>query len=143
VPSSEQPEIKVFQSSVSRIWNGEDGIGRAVFFDYCEITLEDAKQHLAACSKAGQDVGKTKMPVVADISGVRRASVAARRYLAGDEAAAITEVLGLYGLAPFARILATFFLGMSRPPFPTKVFDNEEQALDWVQGVLGESDRDC
>jgi hypothetical protein len=54
-----------------------------------------------------------------------------------------TEGIGetlLYGLAlvvgnPLGRAIASFFMGLSRPKMPTKMFDSIESAVAWAQTI--------
>lgn len=34
-----------------------------------------------------------------------------------------------------SRAMASFFMGLSRPPIPTKIFDSVENAVAWVRSV--------
>lgn len=57
-----------------------------------------------------------------------------------------TEGIGeplLYGLAlvvgnPLGRAIASFFMGLSRPKMPTKMFDSIESAVAWAQTIRPE-----
>jgi hypothetical protein len=57
-----------------------------------------------------------------------------------------TEGIGddlLYGLAlvvgnPLGRAIASFFMGLSRPKVPTKMFDSVEGAIAWARSIRPE-----
>jgi hypothetical protein len=34
-------------------------------------------------------------------------------------------------------MMANFFLSVSKPPFPTRMFDDEASALAWLQEFVG------
>jgi len=57
-----------------------------------------------------------------------------------------TEGLGeedLYGVAlvsgkSLGRAIASFFMGLSKPKVPTKIFDSVESAIEWAQSIRPE-----
>jgi hypothetical protein len=45
-----------------------------------------------------------------------------------DLVSAVALIVG----TPLSRIMGNFFLGVSRPPYPVRMFDTEESALVWL-----------
>ncbi len=38
--------------------------------------------------------------------------------------------------SPVSRVIASFFLGLNRPPWPMKVFSARHEALGWLEGFI-------
>ncbi len=38
---------------------------------------------------------------------------------------------------PLSRILGTFFLSVNKPPYPVRMFDDEESAVAWLRAFVG------
>ena len=38
--------------------------------------------------------------------------------------------------SPVSRLIGSFFLGLNKPPFPTKLFTSEADAVEWLKGYL-------
>ena len=41
----------------------------------------------------------------------------------------------LVATSPISRAIASFFLGLTKPKFPTRVHDSYESALDWISAI--------
>lgn len=117
----------------SRIRLGEDGIVRVVVLPDAEQTLEDAKEQVAAVQKVAQ--GK-KRPVLVDARDGRFMDRAARVYYASDEAARFRSASALLVGSAVTRVMASFFLGLNKPNYPVRLFNSENEALDWLRGFL-------
>jgi hypothetical protein len=37
----------------------------------------------------------------------------------------------------FSKVIANFFIGFSRPEFPTKLFTSKEEAMEWLKEKIG------
>lgn len=76
-----------------------------------------------------------KHPWIVDIRGSRSISREARVMLAGERAARITISTALIVASPVSRVIGSFFIGLNRTPFPTRVFTSEKQALTWLEAM--------
>ena len=56
----------------------------------------------------------------------------ARRIYAAGMNPALFYAVGLIVTNPLARAIGSFFLGLTRPPVPTKLFESVEEAAAWV-----------
>ena len=122
---------KVIETKIARLWVDDEGIGHVVFLPNTRITLEAAKEYIAACAKQGQG---RKLPVLVDLRNVISAERAARQFLAGEEVAKITKCSAVIVGSPLSKMFGNFFIGLNRPPFPTKLFTSEIEAIAWLKG---------
>lgn len=120
-------------SRVARLWLGEDGIVRIIHVPGAEVTLEDAKETMAVYLKIYQ--GK-KRPLLVDTKTMKSLARGARHYFAGEEAAAVASAVAIIVGTPVSRVSGNFYLGLSNPHLPTRLFSSEDEALEWLKGYI-------
>jgi hypothetical protein len=118
---------------VNTVWLGEDGIFRIIHVPGAELTLEDAKESMAAYLKLNK--GKRR-PLFIDIKNLKSFTLEARKYYAGEEAARAASASALVVGSHVSRVLGNFYLGISKPIFPTRIFSSEDEALEWLKGHI-------
>lgn len=115
------------------MWLGEDGIVRIIWVPGAEVTLADAEESMAAYLKINQ--GKRR-PMFVDSSRMRSLSRETRHYFAGEEATKAVSAVSLLVGTPVSRVMGNFYLGLSNPRLPTRLFDSEDEALEWLKGYI-------
>ena len=88
---------------------------------------------------AAELTGSGKRPVLVFVDGAKSVTFEARRVYQREETVRDFTAVALVARSPLARLLANFFLGMTRPPVEIGHFDDETDAVEWL---LGESGRD-
>lgn len=127
-------ENEVVFTQGGKIWLGEDGIVRTVStLPRQEMTLADTKEVLSAILKATN--GK-KCPLFADISDIKSVDRESREYAASEEFARAISAMALLIGSPVSRVIGNFFLGLSKPKFPTRLFTSESDAIEWLKGFM-------
>lgn len=91
------------------------------------VTLADANEAIAAVAQS--DPAKQARLLV-DMRFLRGIDHDARRAFA---ATTVVSRQALLVTSPVSRTVASFFLGVSRPGFPTRVFDQQDQAEVWLR----------
>ena len=119
---------------VTTVWVGTDGIVRIIHVPGADVTLEDAKETMAAYLQL--NAGK-RLPLFVDTKTMRSLAREARKYFAGEEAARVASAVALIIETPVSRVLGNFYLGLSNPRLPTRLFTSESDALEWLKGFLG------
>jgi hypothetical protein len=118
---------------VARLWLGEDGIVRIIHVPGAEVTLEDAKETMAAYLKINQ--GK-KRPLLVDTKTMHSMTRETRQYYAGEEAAQVASAVAVVVGTPVSRVLGNFYIGLGNPNLPTRLFSSEDEALEWLKGYI-------
>jgi len=118
---------------VAKLWLGEDGIVRIIHVPGAEVTLEDAQETMAAYLKIKK--GKRR-PLFVDTRKMKSIFREARKYYAGAEAIKVASAAALIVDTPVSRVLGNFFLGLSNPLLPSRLFSSEDEALEWLKGYL-------
>ncbi len=109
----------------------EAGVVRMKFKRVSHHNLEDAKQIVEAHNKLADG---RKCPVLANLRGVKvGADKAARNHYVTTEAAKYKSAMAMVTESAFQRTLGALFLYLSRPPYPSKMFKNEVDALQWLE----------
>jgi hypothetical protein len=90
------------------------------------LTAQVAAAHIRLA--AGQ-----KRPVLADVRGLVSADRASREIAASAAVAAATWRLAILVENPVTRVLGNFFLRVSAPAYPTRIFDDEAVARAWLK----------
>jgi hypothetical protein len=117
----------------TKLWLGEDGIVRIIHKPDAEVTLESAKETMEAYLKIYQ--GK-KRPLFVDTKMMKSLAREARQYYAGEEAAKVASAVALMVDTPVSKVLGNFYIGLSKPHLPSRLFSSDSEALEWLKGYL-------
>ncbi|MHB1312376.1 MAG: DUF7793 family protein [Gemmatimonadaceae bacterium] len=118
---------------VAELWLGEDGIVRIIHVPGAEVTLEDAKATMVAYEKIREG---QRRPLLVDTRTMKFLAREARQYYAGDEAARVASAAAIIVGTPVSRVLGNFYLGLSNPHLPSRLFTSDDEALEWLKGYL-------
>ena len=117
----------------ARLWLGDDGIVRIIWGPGAEVTLEDARESMAAYLKINEG---RKRPLLVDTKTMKSLARGARQFYAGEEAAQVASAVALIVDTPVSKVLGNFYLGISNPLLPTRLFTSEDEALQWLKGYI-------
>jgi hypothetical protein len=126
-------ENEAITTRVSKVWLGEDGIARVIHVANAEVTLEAAKETMAAYLKIYD--GKRR-PLFVDTKTMKSLAREARHYYAGEEAAKVASAVAIIVGTPVSRVLGNFYIGLSNPHLPSRLFTSEAEALAWLKGYI-------
>jgi hypothetical protein len=115
-----------------RMWLRPDGIVQLAWAPRTAMVLKDA---LAATEAMTQLTGGRRSPLLVDTHDIGAMERPARVEFTrrGDLVSAVALVVG----TPLSRMMGNFFLSVSKPVAPTRLFDNEASALAWLQEFVG------
>lgn len=112
------------------MWIEDDGVLRQVF-DVTVVRIEHMEEVYAAMlDLGGQDGG---WRVLVDLRAVRWGTPSTREYAAGRSLARMVHAQAIVVGSSVGRMLASFFVRVSQPPFPVRVFDSVPLAMDWLR----------
>lgn len=112
----------------------KDGIIFASYQPKLAIDLETAKKTSMYRKQISDKRGP--IPVLADIRNLGKVTDEAREWLATDEANELIPAMAILTNNPIQNLLANFYLMLSKPPMPTKLFTDKEKALRWLKLYL-------
>ena len=123
---------EIVERKTVKIWV-DKGIIHYRILPEAEVTIEDTKGYVEIQKKLTEGI---KIPLLADIRGVKSITREARAYLSGEEAAALTFACALIIGSPVSRVIGNFFLGLNKPVYPTRLFTSEEKAIKWLKEFI-------
>ena len=126
-------DSEVIETRTAKVWLDEEGICRIISFHDVGINLGDIKEINRAQKRVS---GSKKTPVFNDIRGVNSVSREARLFTASADASKVSKAAALLIGSPVSRVIGNFFLGINRPPYPTRLFTSEAEAIKWLKGFL-------
>lgn len=110
--------------------------GNILFATYqpnAEVDLEDAKFLLSERLKLTENIDHY---TIIDLRNLKRATKEARAFFS-TEAGSQGIIAGAFIVDSFlSKLIGNFYLKFSPPPRPTKLFSNEEDALDWIKSLI-------
>jgi len=116
----------------ARIWLEEDGIVRIKYPKNFHMTLDAMEsvyqQHL--------QITTDKRPMLVDAASVASSDYDAQQFVSSDKAAALVSALAIVVKSAFTRAMGKVFMMFHKPPYPTRMFYHEEDALEWLKTFL-------
>ena len=95
-----------------------------------DLTLEDAELDF----KTGQElVNFRKTPVLSDSRELGFTCKEVREFYARPELANSITSMAILIDSLSGRILGNFFMKINKPPYPAKVFNSEQDAINWLK----------
>jgi hypothetical protein len=114
-------------------WMGKDGIARTKVKPHIDITINDAIENTEVVTSFFKD---KKFPIMIDARGIKSMSREAREHFSTHGRDSKTNSFGIIIKSPLSRVIGNFFLGLNKPAVPTRLFDNENDALEWLKKHL-------
>ncbi|MEO7327150.1 MAG: hypothetical protein ABI193_01140 [Minicystis sp.] len=134
-PASASPgttECGAITLPAARLWLDDDVI-RCDCRAGINHTKADAERLLASMWELSEH---RRLPVLVDMREIKAVERAARVHLSGPDAARTARAVALLVGTPLSRAVGNFFIGLSRPLMPTRLFTAEVDALAWLRGFL-------
>lgn len=120
-------------TQTERIVLDDSGIVKCKAFKGSLQTLENAIENVQAVKTLAN--GKL-VPILVDITETKGANKEARAYLAGKEAGEVQSACALIVSSPLSQLIGNFFLGLNKTQFPTRLFNDEQKAIEWLNKFL-------
>jgi hypothetical protein len=110
-----------------------EGFVFATMKDGARFELDDAKEAVEATREVA---GHVRRPVLVDMRRIQSESREARAYFGSADVARYFSAVALLVSSPLSRMIANFFLRVSSHPLPTRLFDDERSAREWLRGFV-------
>ncbi|MFK0009985.1 STAS/SEC14 domain-containing protein [Paenarthrobacter sp. NPDC090520] len=104
----------------------EQGILRLTWPRGARIKETDAQR---AMDRVNELCGADRYPMIVDMATTDDVTRGARSVFAKPCQA---NRIALWGSSPVDRVIANFFLGIMKPPCPTRFFTDQTEALEWL-----------
>lgn len=116
-----------YENDYAMFWIAE-GI---LYFTYKADTALDYKSAQAVVTDRIHFQNEKSYPILCDIRGIVTTNKAARDYLA-KSGSILTQAVGLLVDEKVLHTIGTFYLQISKPTVPTKIFTTETAALEFL-----------
>ena len=115
-----------------RMWLRPDGVVQMTWVSQAVIGLEDATAAIAVMTEL---TGGRRSPLSVDLhDGGQPSRLARVEFTRHDDlVSAVALIVG----TPLSRVMGNFFLSVTRPPYPIRLFDDEASALSWLRAFVG------
>lgn len=126
------PGARVVDTGAARWWS--EGGGLVCNQSYvATVTAE----HLRSGFQVAREMGEgEKVVLVAESGPLSQATRESRALLAGPESAAVFAAMAVVVRSPVARAIMNFFVRLSSPPFPLRMFTSADDARAWARAEL-------
>ncbi len=120
-----------YENQDARFWI-ENGI---LFFEYKPNTAVDLEVAMRVVADRIAFQNERPLPILCDTRGIVSIDKAARDYLA-KSGSLLAKVVALIGSENVSITMSTYYLQISRPSVPTRVFNVEQEALDYLKDFI-------
>ena len=121
----------------ARVWLGEDGIVRIRYPQNFNLTL----QVMQVVNQQHRQITTDKRPVLVYAESVASAEYEAQQFASTEQAIELTACLAIIVKSFFTSAMAELFMKFHKPPYPTRVFNDEQAALAWLETFLPDEER--
>jgi hypothetical protein len=123
--------MQQIENDFIKLWS-DGGIIYGEYKPNVVIDLEAAKRIAADRISLSNGVD---CPQLSYIDGLSSVTKEARDYFSKNDGIKHMKRLALITTSPISRIVGNFWLQISKPTVPTRLFANEDDALKWLKDV--------
>lgn len=98
------------------------------------IDLQAAQKNSEMVKKLSQ--GK-KYPLLVDLNNIKSITKEARDHFAMKNREPLINSLAMVIKSPISRMIGNYFINLSSPTVPTKLFNHKEKAIKWLSPYIG------
>ncbi len=128
-----RPPVDAVSTATGLTWLDKSGIIIAVANEHELHTLKDAEENNRLTIRLAQGV---RRPFLIDMTKVKSMSREARAFYAGPEPAKALLAVAILTTSNIGNLVANFFLRLTKPSLPTKLFTDADEAMDWLSRYL-------
>ena len=116
----------------ARVWLDEDGILHVQYPQDFNLTLDVMERvHERRLEVTGEPC-----PVLVYADTVASAEYEAQQFASREDVAALVLGMAIIVKSVFTRAMADLFMRFHKPPYPVRLFKNEESAMLWLRQYL-------
>jgi hypothetical protein len=110
----------------------DEGYYELVIKENVEIFVEDA----ISIKKAQEKISGTKSPLLIYVGKHATTNIETLKYLSKSTNMPYSSASGYIMTTLAQKILGNFYLKINKPERPTKIFNNKEEALNWIREYI-------
>jgi hypothetical protein len=124
--------IQPFETDLSTMWFDEDGMFYSITKPNSKLNKEGLKQSFEYILNNKKH---DKICWLGDVTNAGPAEKEARKYSA-EETPKFVKALALITNSALSKMIAELYLMVAKPPYPTKMFTDEQEAKEWLKKHL-------
>jgi len=125
-------DVKVYDTVSSTYWFDPNGIVCSISQKVALSTLEESKKLIADFVKI---IGDKKVCILIDVTNSSESTKEVRDYVA-IEFPKFVKAIAMISKSALGRMLANLFFTIKEQPYPTKMFNDEVEAKEWLKNYL-------
>ncbi len=118
----------------TEVWLDGNGIVRIRYPQNFNLTL----QVMQEVNRQHRQLTTEKRPVLVYAESVASAEYEAQQFASTQQAIELTTCLAIIVRSFFTRAMAELFMKFHKPPYPTRIFNDEQAALAWLEDCAGD-----
>lgn len=123
---------KVHEFPTSSFWFDSDGILCSISKPAPPLSLEDTKKTMGDFMRI---IGDKKVCMLVDVTHSAESTREVREY-AAEEFPKFVKAIAMISKSALGKMLANLFFTLKSQPYPTKMFNDEEEARKWLKQYL-------
>jgi len=122
----------IIDTPTSTYWFDEDGIVCSISKKAPALSFEETKALLEQFQK---DMNGKKVCILIDVTHSSETTREVRDYVA-QEFPKFVKAIAMVSDSALGKMLANLFFSLKSQPYPTKMFNDEKEAKDWLKQYL-------
>lgn len=114
-------------------WLEDDGIARTKVKPGAEVGIKEARENSKAVNSLS--LNGDKFPLLIDARGIKSMTREARNQFSTRGRETKVTSFAIMIDSPLSRVIGNFFMGINKPAVPTRLFEDEEEAIKWLQSL--------
>ncbi|MGQ0829168.1 MAG: STAS/SEC14 domain-containing protein [Bacteroidota bacterium] len=123
---------KVYDWETSAFWFDEKGILCSVSKKVPPLSMNDTIRNIEEFKKI---IGDRKICMLIDVTNSSESTREVRSY-AATEFPKFIKAIAMISSSALGKMLANLFFTLKTQPYPTKMFNNENEAREWLKQYL-------
>lgn len=126
------PNIKGIELPTATLWLDDEGILRSVSRKAPKQTLEQTRQNFQILKKY---INNQKVCMLLDVTDTSQSTREVRDF-AAQELPTFVKAIAMISRSALGKMLANLFFSLKSQPYPVKMFNDENEALQWLRQYL-------
>jgi hypothetical protein len=94
------------------------------------------EQIIKEMDKFREITGGKKVCIVSEANPNSKPPSKEERDFIAEQINSVVKAMAIVSTSPVARMIANLFFGLKPPPYPTKMFTDKNEAVEWIKKYL-------
>ncbi len=112
----------------------DDGVVHVVIRDGAVLDGDSTRELFATYRELG---GEGRLLILSDVRSMAGSTPESRALASSDDATQLMAAAAVIVGSRMTRMMVNLFMRLSRPAYPTRLFNDEANAVEWLHSVPG------